>query len=77
MRDDTDKYQLFVCETSSSWVNLGMWHNKGDFDFCLIDDYYMGQDKRFTSMIPPVHKASIDEIKNYLLLNPNYKPYRH
>lgn len=77
MRDDTDKYQLFVCETSSSWVNLGMWQNKGDFDFCLIDDYYMGQDKRFTSMIPPVHKASIDEIKNYLLLNPNYKPYRH
>lgn len=77
MRDDTDKNQLFVSETACSWVNIGMWRNKGDFELCLIDDYYMGENKRFTNRISPAHKASIDEIKDYFLLNPTYKPYRH
>ena len=77
MRDDTDKNQLFVSETACSWVNLGMWRNKGDFELCLVDDYWMGENKHFTSRIPPAHKATIDEIKNYLLLNPAYKPYRN
>ena len=76
IRDDTDKNQLFVSETACSWVNLGMWRNKGDFELCLVDDYWMGENKQFTSRIPPAHKASIDEIKNYLLLNPTYKPYK-
>lgn len=77
MRDDSDKYQLFVSDTSCSWVNLGMWRNKGDFFFCLIDDYYMGENKQFTNCIPPAHKADIEEVKDYFLKNPNYKPYRH
>lgn len=76
MRDDSDKYQLFVSDTACSWVNIGMWRNKGDFEFCLVDDYRMGEPE-FSNSIPPAHKASIDEIKNYLLLNPDYKPYRH
>ena len=75
MRDDTDIYQLFVSDTDCSWVNLGMWRNKGDFEFCLVDDYRMGESE-FSNSIPPAHKASVDEIKNYLLLNPNYKPYK-
>ena len=75
MRDDTDIYQLFVSDADCSWVNLGMWRNKGDFEFCLIDDYRMGESE-FSNSIPPSHKASIDEIRDYLLLHPNYKPYK-
>lgn len=75
MRDDSDIYQQFVNDTDQSWVNLGIWSNKGDFTFCLISDYYMSQPK-YTNTIPPAHKASVEEIKNYLLLNPDYRPYR-
>ena len=75
MRDDSDIYQLFVSDTDCSWANLGMWRNKGDFEFCLVDDYRMGESE-VSNSIPPAHKASVDEIKNYLLLNPEYKPYK-
>lgn len=76
MREDMDKYQLFVSEASCSWVNIGIWQNKGDFTLCLVDDYYMGENGKFLSGITPAHKASVDEIKNYLLLNPKYRPYK-
>lgn len=38
----TDKYKMFVNDKPSSWVNLGMWTEKGSPILCLVNDYGFG-----------------------------------
>lgn len=65
LRDDTDKNQWFVTESDQSWVNIGVYAPKGSFELCLVDDRYMGMDKRFCNSIVPAHKASVSELINH------------
>ena len=58
MRNDTDKDQWFITEADKSWVNQRIYAPKGSFELCLVEDRYMGQDKRFANGVIPAHKAT-------------------
>lgn len=73
MRDDNDAYQLFASDVECHWINQGMWREKGDFELSLIPDY--NEHNKYSSSAPHAHKASVEEIKNYFMLNPDYCPY--